>query len=221
MRYLYARPSWRLARQITSDMFMLLWACLCFLAGRFVDGVIAALAGPPRAIADSAKGLQKNFHDAADKAAKVPGIGGELRRPFDGAAGGLGDMARQAMDQVHAIETTASVSGWLTFLIPVTIVLAFWLPPRIRFFRTARAAQRYIDSSADLDLFALRAMARQPMYLLAKISPDPVAAWRAGDQRVIAQLADLELTSSGLDYRPRAGAARLAPEARAALRPNE
>ena len=41
----------------------------------------------------------------------------------------------------------------------------------------------------DLDLFALRAMANQPMHVLAAISDDPVRAWRSGDRRVIDALA--------------------------------
>jgi hypothetical protein len=41
-------------------------------------------------------------------------------------------------------------------------------------------------------------MANQPMNRLAKISDDPVAAWREGDSEVIARLADLELRSTGL-----------------------
>jgi hypothetical protein len=36
------------------------------------------------------------------------------------------------------------------------------------------------------------------MHRLAKISDDPVGAWREGDTTVIAQLADLELRSTGL-----------------------
>jgi hypothetical protein len=41
-------------------------------------------------------------------------------------------------------------------------------------------------------------MANQPMHRLAKISDDPVGAWRDGDTEVITRLADLELRSTGL-----------------------
>jgi hypothetical protein len=69
---------------------------------------------------------------------------------------------------------------------------------RGRFVRRATAAQRFIDAAADLDLFALRAMARQPMRRLAAVSPDPTGAWRRGDQATIRSLALLELRDSGL-----------------------
>jgi hypothetical protein len=41
-------------------------------------------------------------------------------------------------------------------------------------------------------------MARQPLHRLARISGDPVAAWRSGDPDVIRELAALELGESGL-----------------------
>ena len=76
--------------------------------------------------------------------------------------------------------------------------MAFWLPRRIRFYRQARASQVFLDALPDLDLFALRAMAAQPLYVLAEISDDPVTAWRSGDRAVINQLAEIELKRNGL-----------------------
>jgi hypothetical protein len=63
-------------------------------------------------------------------------------------------------------------------------------------------AGRYLDSEADLRLFALRAMANQPMHKLAKISDDPVSAWSDGDEETIGKLAELELRSRGLRMPP-------------------
>ena len=97
-----------------------------------------------------------------------------------------------------SIERLALVAGWLVFLIPVALVVALWLPRRIRFYRQAKASQQFLDSSADLDLFALRAMASQPLYVLAGVSDDPVRAWRDGDRQVIDQLAAIELRRNGL-----------------------
>jgi hypothetical protein len=100
------------------------------------------------------------------------------------------------------VERTGWLLGWLVFLIPVLIVLLIWLPARIRFFLRARAAQRFLDTQADLDLFALRAMVAQPMHVIARISDDPVAAWRRGDRDVIRALAAIELRQSGLSPPP-------------------
>ena len=128
----------------------------------------------------------------------MPVAGDQLRRPFDSAAVTLGNLITSANEQVQSIERLALLVGWLVFLIPVTIVVAFWLPRRIRFYRQARASQVFLDELADLDLFALRAMAVQPLYVLAQISDDPVQAWRSGDREVINKLAELELKRDGL-----------------------
>ena len=87
---------------------------------------------------------------------------------------------------------------------PILIVGAIWLVLRWRFVRRASAAQRFIDAAPDLDLFALRAMANQPMPRLARISDDPAGAWRRGDLDVIHALALLELA----DVRPAPATAR-------------
>jgi hypothetical protein len=96
------------------------------------------------------------------------------------------------------VDQLAFVLAAVTIGLPVLFAVLIWVPRRIRFARRARAAQKFIDNAADLDLFALRAMANQPMHKLAKISDDPVTAWRDGDAEVIAQLAGLELRTTGL-----------------------
>jgi hypothetical protein len=75
---------------------------------------------------------------------------------------------------------------------------AFFVPVRWRFVREATAGARFIDAAEDLDLFALRALARQPLHVLAGVSDDPAGAWRARDGDVVAALAALELRDSGL-----------------------
>ena len=82
--------------------------------------------------------------------------------------------------------------------IPILIVSAFFLPLRWRFARRATAGARFIDAAEDLDLFALRALARQPMHVLARVSDDPAGAWRDRDPEVVRELARIELRSSGL-----------------------
>jgi len=142
--------------------------------------------------------LAENFRQAAAEAAKVPVAGEQIRRPLYAEAGTLGNLIDSANDQVVSIERLALIVGWLVFLIPVATVVAFWLPRRIRFYRQAHASQVFLDSLADLDLFALRAMAAQPLYVLAEISDDPVQAWRSGDREVINKLAEVELKRNGL-----------------------
>jgi hypothetical protein len=196
---IYASRPGRRAGQVLGDALVLAWVVSWAVVGVLADRTVSLLAGPARETARTAERIAGNFSDAAGQAAQVPGLGEQLRRPFDSASGSLGELIASADRTVVAIERVAALAGWLTFVIPVAVVLALWLPRRIRFHRRAKAAQTFLDSSADLDLFALRALAAQPMHVIARISPDPVAAWRAGDREVITRLAEVELHRSGLD----------------------
>ncbi|MDX6321434.1 MAG: hypothetical protein QOF52_1292 [Propionibacteriaceae bacterium] len=195
---IYARRPWRFLGQVAADLFVIGWAVVWWLAGSFVHASIDAVAVPARETANITERLSNDLRDAGTEASQIPAIGDQLRRPFDSAADSVATLRASADQQVASIERLATTVGWLVFLIPVTVVVAIWLPRRLAFFFRARAAQRFIDSSADLDLFALRAMTTQPMHVLAKISDDPVRAWRTGDVAVINQLAEIELRRTGL-----------------------
>ncbi len=195
---IYAKRPAKMIGQLVGDGFVVLWAIGWAIVAIFVHRVIEVLATPARETARTAMRLAENFRQAAAEAAKVPVAGEQMRRPLDAAAGTRGNLIDSANDQVVSIERLALIVGWLVFLIPVATVVAFWLPRRIRFYRQAHASQVFLDSLADLDLFALRAMAAQPLYVLAEISDDPVQAWRSGDREVINKLAEVELKRNGL-----------------------
>jgi hypothetical protein len=120
-------------------------------------------------------------------------------RQIESAGGGLADqIAAAGTSQVHAVEHLAFWLGIAVAAVPVLVLAVVYLPSRWRFAREASAAQRFVDGSADLDLFALRAMASQPLHRLAAVSDDPVRAWRTGDQTVVRALALLALRDAGL-----------------------
>ena len=130
-------------------------------------------------------------------------MGDDVRGPFDGAGRAASGLADAGQQQVAAVGTLANWLGLAVALIPILLFVLFYLPQRIRFVRRATAGQRYLDAGADLDLFALRAMAHQPLHVLARIDADPAGAWRRGEAAVIDELARLELRAVGL--RPPAG----------------
>ena len=194
----YAAPSWRTVRQVTADLFVVVWAIAWWLVSRVVHQAVSALAEPARVTGEAAQKMADDFRAAGNSVGSVPGAGPSLREPFDRAADSMLTVVGSAQDQIVGIERVADITGLLTVAIPVLILLVVWLPRRLRFFAIARASAKFIDASADLDLFALRAMATQPMPVLAAISDDPVQAWRSGDRAVINQLAEVELRRAGL-----------------------
>jgi hypothetical protein len=180
------------------DLVLAAWIWGCVELGLIVYKVTDALGAPGRKAAEAGDGLAGDLRRLSEPIGKVPAVGDQLRSPIDGAAGAAGKLAQAGRDQAHAVEQLAFVLAGVTIGLPVLFAVLIWVPRRIRFVRQATAARKFIDSAADLDLFALRAMANQPMHKLAKISDDPVAAWREGDTDVIAQLAGLELRATGL-----------------------
>ena len=195
---LYSNVGTQRFGQVVGDLLLVGWVWVCVELGLLVYRITNALGTPGRKAAEAGDGLAGDLRRMSEPIGKVPVVGDQLRSPVDGAAGAAGRLAQAGRDQAHAVEQLAYVLAGVTICLPILFALLIWLPRRIRFSRRATAAQKFIDNAADLDLFALRAMANQPMHKLAKISDDPVAAWRDGDTAIIAELASLELRTTGL-----------------------
>lgn len=121
-----------------------------------------------------------------------------MAAPFDEAADASAGLAAAGRAQVEAVEDLAFWLGLSVGAIPILVVAGFYVPVRWRFARHATAGQRFVDAGEDLDLFALRALAHQPMHVLAKVSPDPAGEWRRRDPEVTRALAEIELRAHGL-----------------------
>jgi uncharacterized membrane protein YciS (DUF1049 family) len=195
---LYAQTPLRLAGQLIADLFVLAWVVSWIRIGMAVHRVTLQLAEPGRRLSSGADGVARNLAEAGGQVHRVPGVGDDLRQPFDRAAGAAGTIADAGRRQVEAVQTLSTLLGFVIAAAPIAIVLLVWLYLRGRFALRAGTAQRFIDAEPDLRLFALRAMATQPMRRLAAISTDPVAAWQNGDATVIRALALLELSDDGL-----------------------
>ena len=201
---LYADGPIRRTGQLLGDLLLVLWVLLWLWLADVVHDATMALAAPGRTIEEAGGGLAGQLRDAGSAVGDVPLVGDEVRTPFDGAGRAADQIAEAGAAQVEAVEQLAFWLGITVAAIPVLIVLATYLPLRWRFVREASAGQRFIDEDADLELFALRAMANQPMHRLAGVTRDPVRAWRDRDADVVRALALLELRDVGLTP-PRAG----------------
>ncbi|QBX57108.1 hypothetical protein EXE58_17850 [Nocardioides seonyuensis] len=195
---LYADLPARRFRQVVADALVLCWLVLWVWAGAAVHDGTMALAGPARQTDTSASAMAEQLRDAGGRVSDAPLVGDELAAPFDRAADASEGIAEAGRGTVRAVERLALMLGLSVALIPILIVGAFWGPLRWRFVREATAGARFIDAHEDLDLFALRALANQPMRVLARISDDPAGAWRSRDPEVVRRLAELELADVGL-----------------------
>jgi hypothetical protein len=199
----YADGSVRRTRQMLGDVLLVLWVVLWLKLAYVVHDATLALATPGRKIEAAGGGLAVKLRDAGSAVGDVPLVGDKVRSPFDGAGKAADQIADAGASQVAAVEHLAYWLGITVGALPILLVVLVYLPLRWKFVRGASAGQRFIDASADLDLFALRAMSHQPMHRLARISSDPVRAWRDGDADVVRALAVLELKDAGLAPPPR------------------
>jgi hypothetical protein len=195
---LYADAPVRRTVQLAGDLLVAAWVGLWIKIGLVVHDLTDALAKPGEQIEHGAGAPAGKPRDAGDAVGKVPLVGDAAGKPFEGAGGAADQLAAAGRAQAEAVHTLAFWLGLIVALIPILIVLAIHLPLRIRFYRRARAGQKFLDSADDLDLFALRAMTNQPLHVLARVSDDPTRGWREGDPTVVRRLAELELRDVGL-----------------------
>src|ERR1700712_551115 len=95
---LYADTTERRALQIAGDLGLLLWVWLWITVAHKVHDATLRLATPGHKISSSATDLAGRLRDAGSAVSKVPLVGGDVRKPFDGAGGaasGLADAGRQ------------------------------------------------------------------------------------------------------------------------------
>ena len=195
---IYADTPARRTAQIVADVLFVVWLVAWVWVGNVIHDHTLALAEPGRQTTDAATGLSSGLTDAGDYLRDLPIVGDDVAGPFDQASGAADSMADAGRAEVSAIESLAFWLGFSIAAIPILVVAAFFLPVRWRFARRASAGARFIDAAEDLDLFALRALARQPMHVLARVSDDPAGGWRNRDPDVVRELARIELRSNGL-----------------------
>ena len=203
----YADSPVRFVRQLVTDVLVLCWVLAWVWVGNVVHDGTMALADPGHRIESSATSLAESMREAGGALDDLPIVGDSAATPFDKASEASTSMAEAGRAEVRAVERLAFWLGLSIALIPILVVLAAYLPRRVRFVREATAGQKFIDAESDEDLFALRAMAHQPMHVLARVTDDPVGAWRRGDRATTRALAALEMRDVGLAPRPLADAA--------------
>ena len=196
---LYAEIPARRTRQVIGDVWLVVWTALWIWIAFKLHDLIMNLAGPGIAIASGATDLATSIDSAGESVSGLPIVGDGLSGPFAAMSSAATAIADAAQAEADAVSKLAFFLPLLLAILAFASFAVFWVPIRIAFVRKANAAQRLVDANEDLDLFALRALARQPLHVLARIDPDPAGAWRRGNTTVIDALAGLELPAEGLN----------------------
>jgi hypothetical protein len=195
---LYADLGARRTGQLFGDLVVLAWVAFWTWLGVALHDAVMELAAIGEQVEKGASGLAGNLARAGQTAAQVPLVGDDLRSPLQDSAGAARAIAEAGRSQQELVGQVALLVGLATALLPIALVLLLWLPRRVAFVRRASAASRYLDSVGGPELFAVRALAGQPVQRLARVADDPVGGWRRDDPEVVRRLAALELRDLGL-----------------------
>lgn len=188
----------RRALQIAADAAALLVAVLAIIVAVTVADAIRALAAFGRDLERAGAAFGENLAAAGEQLGSVPLVGAGIRAPLDAAAGAGDAVADAGRGQQELVESLAQVAGWTLALVPLLLLALVWAVPRIRFARRSGLVRRMLAAGLTADTLAARAVAQQPLRRLARVHPDPAAAWRSGDPEAVRALAALELRRAGV-----------------------
>lgn len=185
-------------RQVVTDLIVVIWVYAWVRAALWVHGMVLKLGVPGQKLESAGSGIADNLADAGSKVGRVPLVGDQLTKPFNGAAGAARSIADAGRQQQEIVGNLAVILALMAVALPLAIVLFVWLPRRLRWMRRAGVAGAVRDRPAGRDLLALRALASRPLDELAALGPDIAQSWRNGDAAAVDALAELELRRLGL-----------------------
>ncbi|MFI7007471.1 hypothetical protein [Streptomyces sp. NPDC050145] len=184
----YAHQPGRRTRQILGDGAVLLWS------GGWASAAVAAhrlISQPDR--------------PAPHANARLPLLGPRVNGTLhDVALAGdrLADASPAGPAPAQALALLAAVA---LFVVPVALLLALWLPRRLRWVRQAAAARDLAATEDGRELLALRTLLRplddvgRTAGALPDSTPGSLAeGWREGDPATLDALAEAELVRLGL-----------------------
>lgn len=198
---LYSDFGPRRTRQIFADVVALAFIAAWLWFGVTIYTLISELSAFGAQMEDAGAGFRETMADVGDTLGGIPLIGAGIRAPFTAASDAGGALQDAGQSQQDVIQQLAVTLGLGVALLPILMILALWLVPRIRFARRAGRAREQVRAGVGLDLLALRALATQKLSTIAEVDPDPMGAWRRGDEPVLRRLAALELEASGIRMR--------------------
>lgn len=194
----YAETPARRTRQVIGDLLAVGWVILWVLIARWTFDLVRLLAVPAGALRTAGITVQTRMDDVAGQIGEVPLVGDRLTGPFTGAADAGGSLVSAG----DALDSGVTRVAWLLSVfvgaVPILFVVGAYLLLRSLWARRTTELARLRESDGALELLALRALVHQSPRALVRVDPDPLAAWRAGDEQAISNLAGLELARVGL-----------------------
>lgn len=194
----YAETPARRTRQVVGDLVAVLWVVLWLLVARWTFGLVRLLAAPADPLRTAGTTVENRLDDVAGQIGEVPLVGDRLTVPFTGAADAGGSLVSAADSLDSGVTRVAWLLSVLVGAVPILVVGGVYLAVRYLWARRVHELRLLREGPSARELLALRALVHQSPRRLVRVSPDPLTAWRSGDDNVITDLADLELARLGL-----------------------
>jgi hypothetical protein len=181
------------------DILVVLGLMLFVYAGVKVHDTVDRLAVLGTGVSDAGGAVRSGFKDAADAVHDVPVVGGPIGDGLESAGSSAGrpleDVGHKGEDSAHDL---ANLLGVVTAVIPSLLLLANFLPGRVRQVRGLTAAALVLANPADprrREAIARRAAFDLPYGTLIRFTRDPLGDLQEGrlDPLVQAALADAGL----------------------------
>jgi hypothetical protein len=170
---------------IVRDIAVVLAICVFIFVGVKVHDAVDQLAVLGSGVSDAGGAVRSGFRDAAGAVNSVPlvghSLGDGLQSAGNGAGGPLQDVGHQGEQSAHHL---ANLLGALAAVLPSLLLLAYFLPPRIRQVRGLSAAARVLTDPTDpvrREAIAQRAAFNLPYRTLLRYTRDPLGDLQNGN----------------------------------------
>jgi hypothetical protein len=182
--HFYPQLPARRTRTIAGDVIVVLLIALFAWSGVKVHDTVTDLNSISRGVQDAGTSVQSGFANVAKTVGSIPIVGGALSDSL-GSAGQAtgGNVVTAGKEGEQAVNDTARVLGWVTFVLPTLVLLAFFIPLRAFQIRGLTAARRALDGTVGPErrrLLAMRAAFGLPWTDLKPYSTDPIGDLEAG-----------------------------------------
>lgn len=202
---LYPSSPGPLRRTVALDAAVVVALLLFVWLGFAVHNAVSELNSLSRGVTEAGSSTQATLQRAGDAVGAAPIIGGQLRDSLRGAGREAGQTAiALGRESRERIDSLANLLGILTGLIPCLLVLASFLPARLRLVTRLSAGARVLDSGRATSLERRRLIAQRaafglPYGVLLRHTRDPLGDLEAGryDALVAAELEAAGLRDRG------------------------
>lgn len=181
---LYPELPSRRTRTIAADILTLALLAFFAWAGFKVHDTVLTLNSISRGVQDAGTSINDGFGTVAGAVGSVPIIGGALSDSLKEAAGATGgNVIAAGRAGETAVNDTANVLGWVTFLLPTLVLLAFAIPLRVRQVLKLTDARRMLGGELGHErrrLLAMRAAFGLSYADLKPFTEDPIGDLEAG-----------------------------------------